>query len=112
MTLGNTVERYNFGQRQGRDILGRRHLPLAIEKGPFYSIRSQSSQLISFAGLAVDSQLRVLRTDLKPIPNLYAAGEVLGVGQLMGQYYFGGMAVTPALALGRALGREIIDFQA
>lgn len=111
-SLSRTVERYNAGQRQGRDMLGRKHLPMAIEKGPFYSIRSQSSQLISFAGLAVDKELRVLRTDQKPVPNLYAAGEVLGVGQLMGQYYFGGMAVTPALALGRALGKEIIDFTA
>ncbi len=110
--LRKTVADYNAAQKQGRDKLGRQHMPLPIEKGPFYSVRSQSSSLIGFAGLAVDSKLRVLRTDLKPIPNLYAAGEVLGAGSMMGQNYFGGMAVTPALGLGRLLGRELIAFQA
>lgn len=110
--LMRTVDEYNQGQQRGRDKLGRQHMPMPIEKGPFYSVRSQSSQLIGFAGLAVDSNLRVLQSDLKPIPNLYAAGEVLGAGPMMGQNYFGGMAVTPALGLGRLLGSQLIDYQA
>ena len=111
-TLSETVARFNAGQRQGKDALGREYMPAPIERGPFYSIRVQSSQLISFAGLAVDDRLRVVRKDMRPVPNLYAAGEVLGVGNLMGQNYFGGMAVTPALTFGRLLGRELIDLQA
>ena len=43
------------------------------------------------------------------MPNLYAAGELLGAGQLMGKCYFGGMMVTPALAFGRLLGKELIS---
>ena len=111
-TLRDTVARFNAGQYQGEDHLGRQYMPASIEQGPFYSIRVQSSQLISFAGLAVDNRLRVVRKDMQPVPNLYAAGEVLGVGNLMGQNYFGGMAVTPALSFGRLLGRELIDLQA
>lgn len=108
-TLRRTVEQYNAGQRNGRDAYGREHMPMAIEKGPFYSIRFQSAQLISFAGLGVDGRLRVLRKNMEPIANLYAAGEVLGLGQLMGQNYTGGMGVTPALAFGRLLGHELIE---
>ena len=94
------------------DSLGRAHRPLPIRHGPFYAIRVQPYQLISFAGLAVDERLRVLRTDGKPVPNLYAAGELLGAGQLMGKCYFGGMMVTPALTFGRLLGKELIPVSA
>jgi fumarate reductase flavoprotein subunit len=45
----------------------------------------------------------------KPIPNLYAAGEILGYGQLQGAGYSGGMAVTPALTFGRLLGQSILQ---
>lgn len=110
--LCKTIDRYNAGQITGQDWLGRQHMPLPVSQGPFYAIRVQSSQIISFAGLGVDNQLRVIRPDRKPIPNLYAAGEVLGGGQLMGQNYFGGMMVTPALTFGRLLGKELINFSA
>lgn len=103
-----TVRDYNRGQADGDDRLGREHMPLPIAEAPFYAIRVQSSQLIGFAGLAVDDRLRVLRENGTSVPNLYAAGEVLGAGQLMGKCYFGGMMVTPALALGRLLGRDIV----
>lgn len=105
-----TVGDFNRGQATGDDPLGRKHMPLPIREKPFYAIRVQSSQLIGFAGLAVDNRLRVLRENGTSVPNLYAAGEVLGAGQLMGKCYFGGMMVTPALALGRLLGKEVIAF--
>ena len=35
--------------------------------------------------------------------------ELLGMGQLMGRAVCGGMAVMPALALGRLLGNEILQ---
>ncbi len=109
--LTNTVLDYNQAQASGKDRLGRRHMPLAIAKAPFYAIRLQSWNLTSCAGLAVDGQLRVIGRDGKPIGNLYAAGELLGMGQLMGHSVCGGMAVTPALALGRLLGHEILKFR-
>lgn len=110
--LLRTVDRYNAAQASGEDWLGRQHMPSPIGQGPFYAIRVQSSQIISFAGLGVDNRLRVMRPNMEPIPNLYAAGEVLGAGQLMGQNYFGGMMVTPALTFGRLLGKELISFSA
>lgn len=110
--LQATVNTYNASQRSGRDSLGRTFMPSPIQQAPFYAVRVQSYQIISFAGLAVDKRLRVLRVDGTPVPNLYAAGEVLGAGQLMGQNYFGGMLVTPALTFGRLLGHTLIDLKA
>ncbi len=108
--FAQTVAAYNGYQANGDDPFGREHMPAPIAQGPFYAIRLQSWQLTSFAGLAVDSELRVIREDGTPIPNLYAAGEVLGSSVFMGRSYCGGMLVTPALTFGRLLGDRILQF--
>ena len=108
-----TLEVFNAAQAgERRDPFGREHMPLPIAKAPFHAIQIQSWNLTAYAGVAVDGQLRVVRKDGKPIPNLYAAGELLGMGQLMGKAVCGGMSVTPALALGRLLGHSILRFDA
>lgn len=105
--LERSVADYNAGVNRGEDPLGRQHLPRRIEAGPFYAIRMQGYSVTSTVGLAVDDQLRVLRGDGQSIPNLYAAGELLGSGQLMGKAFCGGMMVTPALTFGRMIGQRI-----
>ncbi len=108
--LSDTVADYNRGQASGKDALGREHMPRPIVKAPFYAVQLQSWNLTSYGGLAVDGELRVVRMDGKPVPNLYAAGELIGTGATMGQSLCGGMAVTPALAFGRLLGNQILKF--
>jgi fumarate reductase flavoprotein subunit len=108
--LSTTVLAYNAAQATGHDPLGRHHMPLPIAAAPFYAIQLQSWTLVSYAGLAVDGQLRVVRPDGVPIPNLYAAGELLGMSAFCGQSSCSGMALTPALAFGRLLGSEILSF--
>ena len=110
--LQRTVAEYNRGRAAGKDFLGREHMPLPIGAGPFYALKLHSWNLLSFAGLAVNAKLEVIRPDGAPIPNLYAAGELLGCAQLMGDSQCGGMSVMPALSFGRLLGRELIDFTA
>lgn len=103
--LEATIETFNAAQRGGRkDPLGRRHAPLPIASPPFYAIRFQGCSVFSAAGLEVDPTLRVLREDGRAIPNLFAAGEVLGAWQTMGQGNSSGMMATPALTFGRLLG--------
>ena len=108
--LVNTVAAYNRGRAEGRDTLGRQHMPLSIESGPFYAVQLSSWNLLSYAGIGVDGRLRVTRADGAPIPNLYAAGELLGMGQLMGNSLPGGMSVMPAITFGKLLGSELIEF--
>jgi fumarate reductase flavoprotein subunit len=107
-----TVASYNEGQQSGNDALGRTHMPLPIAKAPYYAIQLQSWLLTTYAGLAVDKELRVVRADKTPIKGLYAAGELLGTGALMGRSYCGGMMVTPALTFGRLLGQSMLKFPA
>ncbi len=103
-----TVIAYNKAQASGQDALGRKHMPLPIAKPPYYALELYSWNLTSYGGLAVDGELRVVRQDGGVVKNLYAAGELLGMGQMMGRSVCGGMSVTPALALGRLLGNTII----
>jgi len=108
--LLETVADYNRGREAGKDTHGRLHLPAPIAAAPYYAVTINSWNLLSYAGVAVDAQLRVIRRDGSPIPNLYAAGELLGMGTVMGNGMPGGMSVMPALSLGRMLGKELIAF--
>ncbi|MEQ9444011.1 MAG: FAD-binding protein [Rhodospirillaceae bacterium] len=106
--LKDTVDLYNYGIGAGHDVFARKHCPLPIGKPPFYAIRAQGCAITGAAGLAVDTDLRVIRRDGSAIPGLYAAGEILGAGVLQGNAYVGGMMVTPALTFGKLLGEKIL----
>jgi fumarate reductase flavoprotein subunit len=103
--LSETIETYNQGVASGSpDPTGREHRPLPIAEPPFYAVRHVGWSIVGFAGLKVDDDLRVLDRAGAPIPNLYAAGEILGLGATSGNSFVGGMSVTPAMTFGRLLG--------
>ena len=81
-----------------------------IENPPYYGIKAMGITVLSPAGLAVDEQLRVLKTDGSPIPNVYAAGEILGFGRTSGNAFVGGLSLTPALAFGKVLGEKLLNW--
>ena len=62
----------------------------------------------STVGLKVNTRLEVIREDGTPITGLYAAGESLGQGAMMGSSFCGGMLVTPALTFGKMLGQHLL----
>ncbi|MYF57993.1 MAG: FAD-dependent oxidoreductase [Gammaproteobacteria bacterium] len=106
--LTASIGRYNSGQAGGQDPdFGREHMPLPVGKPPYYAIRMQGTHLISFAGLTVNPELQVLNGNGDPIPNLYAAGEVLGAGATTGFGIVNGMLLTPALVFGRMIGERV-----
>jgi fumarate reductase flavoprotein subunit len=105
--LTETVRYYNGSVAAGSDPLGRRHLPAALSSPPFFAIETHGTLYVSAGGIAVDGRLRVVQRGGQIIPALYAAGEVLGAGQLMGRSISGGMTVTPSIALGRYLGTTL-----
>jgi fumarate reductase flavoprotein subunit len=108
-TLEQTVQTYNTAVARGApDPFGRQQRPMTIATPPYYAIRAQSWTIVSFAGLAVDGQLRVINKSGEAVPNLYAAGEVIGGGATTGNAYTNGMFVTPALTFGRLLGSRIL----
>ena len=107
--LMQTVAAYNRAWSMQRpDPLGLEHRPLPIAQPPYYAVAMHGWTVVSFAGLAVDERLQVVRRDGRAIPNLYAVGEVIGAGATSGRAYTNGMLVTPAITFGRLLGREIL----
>jgi len=111
--LSGTVKAYNNAINEGvPDAFSRDSRPAQIKRGPYYAVRLTATQLKSFAGLAIDGKLRVVRPDGSPIPNLFAAGEVIGGGATGGASYTNGSMVTPALTFGRLVGQRMMKFNA
>lgn len=104
--LEKTIADYN-GTLSKTDRFAREHRPLPISVGPFYAIRQHCTVIVSTAGLVTDGELRVVDANGTPIPNLYAAGEVLGSVATMGDAAANGMLITPALTFGRLLGERL-----
>lgn len=83
--LKDTVSMYNEAvSKLGKDpdfyrtdLTGSGKLPL-ITRPPFYVIPVRPALLGTYGGLRIDSQARVLDKSGKPIPGLWAAGEIIG----------------------------------
>ncbi len=106
--LLGTVRDYNAALTDGRpDPTGRQHRPAPIAEPPYFALENHGITLISFAGVDVDADLAVRRTDGSVVPGLFAVGEVLGAGASCGNSFCGGMMVTPAIGLGRWLGARL-----
>lgn len=108
--LDRSIRRYNAAQAAGvRDEMGRSYLPAPIAEPPFYAVKHYGISVVTFAGVKTNDKLQVLNGDGSAIPNLYAAGEMLGLGAF-GNAYTGGMALMPAMTFGRLLGSRIVQW--
>ena len=108
-TLEATLERYNRDARNGRDSeFGRDSLGggygeiVPIDRPPFYIYPCTTGILGTYCGLKVSDSMEVLNTEGKPIPGLFAAGEI--VGGLHGSGYMSGTALAKAAIFGRVAG--------
>ena len=106
--LRETIARYNDALRAGRavDEMGRRLSSIAepMEEGPWYASPMLAKVLMCSGGIAADACARVLSVvDDRPIPGLYAAGEV--TGGLHGIAFVGSAGLLDALVFGRIAGQ-------
>ena len=110
--LERTVEQWNRAVASRHDPLGVSEPGPAIATAPLYAFLINPVVVITFGGIEVDGELRVLDGAGAPIRGLYAAGEALGASALGGDAFCGGMAVTPALSFGRFLGGRLATREA
>lgn len=73
-----------------------------VERPPFYGFPVTCGITFTFGGLRIDTDARVLRADGRPIPGLFACGEL--VGGLFSGNYPGGSGLTAGLVFGRRAG--------
>jgi tricarballylate dehydrogenase len=75
-----------------------------LDEPPFEAYAVTCGITFTFGGLRIDTEARVLDTDLAPIPGLYAAGELVG-----GLFYFnypGGTGLMSGAVFGGIAGRS------
>jgi len=102
-----TVEQYNGCIKEKLDKeFGKQILPDAspISTPPYYSIRTWPKVHHTMGGVQINTNAQVIDINQKPIPRLYAAGEV--TGGIHGACRLGSCAVTECLVFGRIAGRN------
>lgn len=79
--------------------------PLYLDKPPFYAMRAWPKVHFCQGGVAINTNAEVLhmRTG-KPVPNLYAAGEI--TGGIHGESRLGSCAIAETLVMGRIAGKN------
>lgn len=99
--LEKSVRRWNEMLREGEDTKWQRfsrndtNRPSPITNAPFYAIQYFPLSRKSMGGVAVDLSCRVLDRRGQPIPNLYAVGELAGVGGINGRAALEGTMLGP-----------------
>ena len=122
-SLDKTVERYNHLLETGIDSDFRRFgfgtIPYDLAPGseagavpivhpPFYAVPFYPLARKSMGGVAIDLETRVLSTGGKPIPGLYAVGELAGLGGINGWAALEGTFLGPSIVTGRVAGQTIL----
>ncbi|MDA3635182.1 MULTISPECIES: FAD-dependent oxidoreductase [Rhodococcus] len=107
--LRATINAYNGFVDEGVDPeFGRSLSDYGVARGghldtaPYYAFPCRSGLTTTFCGVRVDEQLNVVDVFGKPIPGLFAAGEV--VGGFHGATYLSGTGLGKAGVFGRAAG--------
>lgn len=103
--MERSVETYNAACRGEReDPVGRpRETLVAMAEPPYYGVASPPLIGFTCGGPRRDERARILDVEGRPIPGLYAAGEI---SSTYSRSLDGGMMVADAMAFGRVAGRE------
>ncbi|MCX5915950.1 MAG: FAD-binding protein [Deltaproteobacteria bacterium] len=102
--LEETIARFNRHVKAGKDEdFGRPREDLRALEAPFYAIQLWPALINTQGGPRRDKESRVLDPDGKPVPRLYAAGEL---GSIWGYLYQGACNIGEALVFGRIAGKN------
>lgn len=105
--LERTVEGYNRMVEKGeRDEFGKslQQGAQTLDQPPFYAIRLWPKVHYTSGGVGINSNAQVINLQNKPIPNLFAAGEVCG--GIHGASRLGSCALTECIVFGRIAGQQ------
>lgn len=83
-------------------VLPRDAVPIATP--PFHAMRLWPKVHYTMGGLQIDTRARVMDLDHRPMPGLYAAGEI--TGGVYGASRLGSCAITDCLVFGRIAGQQ------
>lgn len=102
-----TIERYNSFAIQGKDRDFNRTEDLeTIGEGPYLMFSCIVSVHHTMGGVEIDELARVIDTNGKPIPGLYAAGEV--TGGIHGNNRLGSLSIPDTVTFGRIAAQSCV----
>lgn len=81
--------------------------PQRIELAPFYAVQFFPLARKSMVGVRIDRSCRVLDRGGRPIPGLYAVGELTGLAGINGKAGLEGTFLGPSIVTGRVAGRAV-----
>lgn len=113
--LGRTIQGFNAAVQPGEfnpDIKDgkctkgieppKSNWALKVDEPPYYAYPVTGGITMTFGGLKVNRDAQVIDVEDKPIPGLYATGEILG--GFYYDYYLGGSGLTRGAVYGRIAG--------
>ena len=106
--LKESVKKYSEGVKAKKDEFGKQESALSEinEAGPFYVIRLSPKPHHTMGGLKINAKAEVISSKTnKPIPGLYAAGEI--TGGTHGASRLGTVAITDCIVFGMIAGEQI-----
>jgi tricarballylate dehydrogenase len=117
-SLRATVEAFNCAVRPGTLNLNalddcrteglapdKTHWAQRLDTPPFWAYPLRPGITFTYLGLAVDERTRVVMSDGRAAPNVYAAGEVMA-GNILRRGYLAGFGMTIGTVFGRLAGQE------
>jgi len=117
-TLARTVAEYNAHATLGTFDIGKldglathdlvppkSNWARPIDTPPYFAYPVRPGITFTYLGVRVDSEAHVLDAGDRPIPGIFAAGEIMA-GNLLTQGYLGGFGMTIGTVFGRIAGRE------
>ena len=112
-TMVETIRRYNAMIDSGDDLDFHRFSrvtgkPPKIEKPPFYAVKIYPMTRKNMGGVLTDHACRVVDSKKRPIPRLYAAGELSGFAGINGTSALEGTFLGPCVVTGRMAGRTAV----
>jgi tricarballylate dehydrogenase len=79
-----------------------------LDEAPYHAYPIMSANVFTFGGLQVDAFARVVDGDGRPVPGLYAAGEIIGMYY---GTYTGATSVLKGMVFGRIAGEDAAQRQ-
>jgi tricarballylate dehydrogenase len=120
--LEQTVSSFNTSLRRGtfnRDVLDdcstvglsppKSHWARPLDTPPFFAYPLRPGITFTYLGVAVNERAQVLLQDDTPIPNLFAAGEIMA-GNILGQGYLAGFGMAIGTTFGRMAGSQAAQY--
>lgn len=120
--LQRTVSSFNASVRCGtfdRDVLDdcstvgltppKSHWARSIDTPPFFAYPLRPGITFTYLGVAVNERAQVLLQDGAPVPNLFAAGEIMA-GNILGQGYLAGFGMAIGTTFGRIAGTQAAQY--